>query len=345
VTQFRFGGETVPAFFDNPLTGLYYQYNSFAMKQAGFIADMVKRMKFRSLVPDFTKAVRDGRGAAFLADLGAGERGELVRYAVNASAFVSVLGLMGASYGQVIGKSGLPTFYDGAQDILDGLASGDTEKVKRGIVNVSIPPALQPLVRKGLEGLPDYLPARKLFAAEQRDLIAGLMGGEDTVIIRDAKGRVKETIDRDEAFRRFTFGSARTKESAERQRGFDEINRLRFQADERSEDEYRLASTILEDLRRAGPDESDAVFEAYVASGELTDAVLEKLNDLLDDEERGVGQFERSLRSLPVAERAIYISESLDRMKTEDERRDFLEAMIEARVLTEAVLDEMEAAP
>ena len=337
-TQFKFGIETKPAAFSNPVTDLWHQYNSFSLNQAEYIHGMLKNAHIKRMVPDLKKAMDEGRMVEYLSELTQGERGEAIRYITNSGLLISALGAMGGSFFNAIGRGMEPSFVEGTMEMLDGMAQGNADVFQRGALNVMIPPALQGPWRGDWQQLK---PGRNF--TRQMDMAAQLMSDEEQVTIMTGDGqRISRLLERNEALREIFFGTSRVPEFEERSRLFDSINKINNLYQEGIDDEWVLARDIIENnLRGTTEEERAGKVKNLIESGILSDSVAEKINTLLEEEVLGVGALERSFNNMRSNEsKAYFLMQQKDEM-TEQEFVDFYLELNKKGLISESLAEMM----
>ena len=98
MTQFRYGLEEKPIAFDNPFMDMYYQYNTFALKQVEFTMDMWKNQDTKNLWKDYVQAHKEGKTKEFIANMSQGKRSEFIRFVINLGISQMLLSLIGLSF-------------------------------------------------------------------------------------------------------------------------------------------------------------------------------------------------------------------------------------------------------
>jgi len=241
LTQFRYGAETKPLIFDNPILSLFDQYNTFARKQAELVADMFKDTRLTKLLPDFREAIKTGRTTEFFVQLTQGDRKRFVHYVINCGALIYILSLMGGDYFDAIGKSVSPTFLDGTEDILKGIWEGNTRQINKGLLRLATPPAIERLIRLRPEQL---IPGRHI--PETFEMFQASLG-EDLYEVTQTKGAMETLVERitpTEARKRMIFGKYRTAQAQQNWQAWQALNDLQQEYNEyRDED---LISLLLE---------------------------------------------------------------------------------------------------
>jgi len=193
ITQFRYGKETTPIAFDNPLMSLYYQYNTFAIKQAELVGGMIKGTDFLNLFNDFKKAYASGKTKEFIADLPQGQRGEFIRFLFNAFILSLILGngYVWDSIFNSIFKGMVPNQVQGFQDVMTGLWTGDTTLRDQGYAEVLKPPSWTVFEDLSQYGIKSWLLNSKV--VKQLNLIHSILTGQPAEI-KSKAGKVVEKI-------------------------------------------------------------------------------------------------------------------------------------------------------
>jgi len=214
ITQFRYGIEEKPIFFDNPILNLYYQYNTFALKQIEFTEEMARNLEAKGIIRDFRQAVRERKTKEFIANLTQGQRGEFIRFVIN----IFILSLiLGWSYiWEAVFKGIVPNQVEGVWKILKGFWSGDKKLRAKGYRQVLAPPAYDLIEKVADYGIIATIKSFK--AVKQLDLIRIMLTGEGE--LRTIEGKVKEKITSEVAIGRLLKS---TKEESARvnQKGWD----------------------------------------------------------------------------------------------------------------------------
>ncbi len=323
ITQFRFGVETKPAAFANPVTDLYHQYNTFALNQGELVWGMASKLKARGLLTGLNKAIKEKKTGAFLADLTMGERGEIIRYVANASGLIYALNAMGGSFFRAIGRSVEPTFVSGLGDFGKGLMEGDPRLMQDGLLRAIVPPAFQGLVLRGEAD--QFQPAKNLF--KNLELAGQLLDGEEQITIYTRDGiRVERILDRNEAVKEFFFGTGRVPQFEERGRIYDAIREIRKDADLKREDEWHLAREIVgKHIVRNDPDQITQKLVAEYEAGNLTESVLDKVITLVEEEVLGITSVDRAIGAISGNEnKAVFLM----KMRDEYDEAEFEELLI-----------------
>lgn len=202
LTQFRYGITEKPVAFDNPIMDLYYQYNTFALKQAELVEQMALNVRLKSVIADFRKAHQEGRTAEFLADLTEGDRGEFLRFSINAFLLSFILG---AGYvWDAVFKGMIPGQVIGLKDVIVGLWNGDKALRQKGYKAMIKPPSWDLIERFADYGATATILNAKAF--RQLELIRGIVTG-DEVEIKNAAGEVVEKITPETAMGRLLSSS------------------------------------------------------------------------------------------------------------------------------------------
>ena len=316
LTQFRFGREAKPALFQNPITDMFHQYNTFALNQAELVFGMAKKLQARGLLKDFSHAVKAGKGWDFIRGVTQGERGEIIRYVINVSGLIYVLNAMGGSFFRAIGRGVEPSWIEGIMTFGDGLIDGDAERMRRGLFITLVPTAFRPLLDREPERM---LPARTL--ARNMDIAYQLMSDEDAIRIMTNDGvHLNRMLTRDEAFKEIIFGAGRVPDFDERRKVFSGVRDVERLARLRREDEWGTAREIIEKHIRGQDQETAASNLVFLLEeGIINDSVLEKMNTLIEEETLEIGVIERSIRSIGRNEdKALYILKQREYMGEEE---------------------------
>jgi len=219
ITQFRWGIEEKPVIFDNPIMNLYYQYNTFALKQLEFTEEIIRNTKVLTIWDDFKKANEQGKDKEFWIRLTQGERAELFYFILNA-ALLSFL-LSWSYVWEAIFKGIVPNQVEGVIKFFKGLWQGDDFMRKEGLKQVMIPPAIDLITKLADYGVKGTI--KNMKAVKQIDLIEGIIEGE--VELRDLRGRHKEDLTREVAWRRL-FMASREKTALINHKGWDKYKNL-----------------------------------------------------------------------------------------------------------------------
>ena len=220
VTQFKYGIEEKPIFFDNPIADLYYQYNTFAIKQAELVGGMMKNTRLLSTLKDFRKAHEEGTTKEFLTDLTQGERGEFIRFSMNAFILSVILG-SGYVFDSIF-KGMIPNQVQGFKDVILGLWDGDEDKLRSGYKKMLKPPGYQLIEDLAVYGVKPVVTNAK--AIKQMNLIYSVVTGEP-VEIKSKKGEVIEKIKPKTALGRL-FASTKEKTAQTNSKGWDSYNAI-----------------------------------------------------------------------------------------------------------------------
>ena len=236
ITQFRYGIAEKPVAFDNPIMDLYYQYNTFALKQAELIEGMLRNVDIKNTWKDFVKAKESGKTKEFIADLSQGERAEFMRYIINVFILSMILGMSYVWKSAV--KGIVPNQMEGALDILQGLWRGDSDQMGRGWKKFLTPPAYD-LVEKAAEyGIVATIKNAKVF--RQLNLLSAALQGEGT--IENISGKTTEKIDREVAVKRL-FAPTEEKTAKANSEGWD----MYFELQESYTDTRKEAISLIKD--------------------------------------------------------------------------------------------------
>jgi len=269
MTQFRYGLTEKPVIFDNPIGDLYYQYNTFTIKQAEFVAEMLRNQRTRELLKDFKKAREQGKTKEFISDLPKGERGEFIRFLLNAAILAYPLALLGFGIFELVGKSMVPSFLEGLSDIATGLWDGDSDKIKGGVLKIAIPPSLQWVLNA-------KFPTPR--AIKEVELIEmALEGGGE---LRTATGKPKEKLTEEQAVRRLFLGG-RSPEQRLNQSGWDTFNSLQNKYDNMREEAMNLLADGKREKAREMVHEynikaKEKVQEMKTDYADITDLILQE---------------------------------------------------------------------
>ena len=189
ITQFRYGMEEKPIFFDSPITDLYYQYNTFALKQIEFTEEMAQHLETTGILKDYRQAVKEGKTKEFFVTLTQGQRGELLRFILNA--FILSLFLSWSYIWEAVFKGVIPNQAEGAWKVLKGYWTGDKKLREQGFRQVLLPPSWDLIEKVADYGIVATVKNAK--AVKQLDLLRSSLTGED-VELRTMEGKVKEKI-------------------------------------------------------------------------------------------------------------------------------------------------------
>lgn len=214
ISQFRYGVEEKPIFFDNPIADLWYQYNTFALKQIEFTEDMVAKLEAKGLLTQINIAIKDGKTKEFIANLSQGDRGEIIRFIMNAFILSMILG-SGYVWDAVF-KGVIPSQVTGLWDILKGLLTGNKKLRQKGYKEVLMPPSFQLI-----ENISDYgieATVKNAKVVKQFDLIYIAVTGEGELKTMD--GKPKEKITGEVALGRL-FKSSREKTALVNRNGWE----------------------------------------------------------------------------------------------------------------------------
>lgn len=189
ITQFRYGMEEKPIFFDSPITDLYYQYNTFALKQIEFTEEMAQHLETTGILKDYRQAVKQGKTKEFFVTLTQGQRGELIRFILNA--FILSFFLGWSYIWEAIFKGVIPNQAEGAWKVLKGYWTGDRKLREQGYRQILLPPSWDLIEKVADYGIVATVKNAK--AVKQLDLLRATITGED-VELRTMEGKVKEKI-------------------------------------------------------------------------------------------------------------------------------------------------------
>jgi len=234
MTQFRYGVEEKPIFFDNPIADMYYQYNTFALKQIEFTEQMAKNLEVKGILKDFREAHQKGETKEFVANLTQGERGEFIRFILNAFILMLVLG-QGYVW-EAIFKGVVPNQVEGFWKVSKGYWTGNKKLRQQGYKQMLLPPAWD-LVEK----LADYgivATIKNAKAVKQLDLLKIVITGEGES--RTMAGKKKEDVTRKVAIGRL-FKSYREETGLRNSKGWD----LYFELDTRYNDTREKAIELI----------------------------------------------------------------------------------------------------
>lgn len=220
LTQFKYGVETKPIFFDNPIADLYYQYNTFAIKQAELVGGMMKSTRLLSVIKDYQKAHAEGTTKEFLTELTQGERAEFIRFLMNAFILSFVLG-SGYVFTSVF-KGMIPNQVQGLSDVMVGLWTGDKDKLQTGYKEILKPPGYQLIENLAVYGIKPVLMHAK--AIRQAELIYSVVTGKK-VGLENLSGKVTEKIGPDVALGRLV-ASSKEKTAVANSKGWDTYNAI-----------------------------------------------------------------------------------------------------------------------
>lgn len=196
ITQFRYGIEEKPVAFDNPVMDLFYQYNTFAIKQAELVEGMIRNVDLKNTWKDYKKAHAEGKTKEFVAELSQGQRAEFIRYILNVFILSMILGM---SYVWKAAVKGIvPNQMEGVIDILKGLWDGDKDEMARGWKKFLTPPAYDLIQKVSQYGITATIKNAKVF--RQLNLISAALQGEGT--IENIEGKQTEKITRGVAIKR-----------------------------------------------------------------------------------------------------------------------------------------------
>lgn len=299
MTQFRFGLENKPAMFRNPIANLYYQYSSFALKQAELVGGMMTKLASKDTWKEFQAARVNGNVAEFLEKLSYGEKGEFIRYILNASLLIGFLSSIGGSFFKTIGRSVEPPILEGFYKVANGLASGDQDQMKDGVIAMAIPPALQPLFRGQGERM---VPLNN--ALKQTELIYKMLDEDEMIVMMSRDGiRQDRILNREQALKELLFGRSRTEEYEDRAAMYEDIqdiNRLRTEA---KDDEGLAARHIIDNyINGKSPEERSQGLADLASRGVLNEAVIDRMVDLMTEDALGIVAEDRLVRSVSTAE-------------------------------------------
>jgi len=222
VTQFRYGKEETPAAFDNSIGNLYYQYNTFTLKQAEFVLDMWEKQRTKDLWKDFQKAAGDGKVPEYFEQLTQGERGELFRFVVNVAIMQFLLSLIGLSFWDLLSKGLIPNQIEGAQKMVVGLKDGNTDMMKEGLWQMMIPPGIQLIIDFAKYGIKAQISNMRV--VKQVDLLRAAITGK-TAEVKSREGKVVAKLTPEQALQEAVFGS-KSKTSVANSKSWDLVNRL-----------------------------------------------------------------------------------------------------------------------
>ena len=214
ITQFRYGLEEKPIFFDNPIADLYYQYNTFALKQIEFTEQLARNLEAKGILKDFREAHKQGKTKEFVADLTQGKRGDFIRYILNFFVLMLVLG-QGFVW-EALFKGIVPNQAEGFLKVLKGYWTGDKKLRQSGYKQVLTPPSFDLIEKMADFGIKATVLNAK--AMKQLDLLRIALIGEGE--LETIGGDVKEEITRGVAITRL-FKSSREKTALRNRQGWD----------------------------------------------------------------------------------------------------------------------------
>jgi len=201
LTQFRYGIEEKPVFFDNPITDAFYQYNTFALKQAELVEGMLESTELRKVVGDFKKAHDDGKTKEFLVELTQGQRSEFIRFILNALLLSMILG---AGYvWDAVFKGMIPNQVTGFKDVMVGLWTGNKELRSKGYKEMLTPPSWDLIERFADYGIKATIKNAKAF--KQLILLHSIITGEPAEL-KTIAGKPSEKITPEVALERLVAG-------------------------------------------------------------------------------------------------------------------------------------------
>ena len=178
--NFRYGLGETPKIFRNPVGQLYYQYNTFATKQAELIANMAARTFKKGQVEEFMKAVNDGKGVEYLKKQGSPTRVALLRYILYVSALIAATSTLGVSIADVFYKGAVPNQVENLIRGVYALVTGNWYEAMKDIGMAATPPIVSGLAPSKLVPFPKgFIPAEKqIFRIKKGKSLKQVLGFE-----------------------------------------------------------------------------------------------------------------------------------------------------------------------
>ena len=196
ITQFRYGIEEKPVAFDNPIMDLYYQYNTFAIKQAELVEGMIRNVDLKEIWNGYKQAKQEGKTKEFVAELTQGQRAEFFRYILNVFILSAILGMAYVWKSAV--KGIVPNQIEGVIDILKGLWDGDKDQMARGWKKFLMPPGYDLIEKVSKYGIKATIKNAKVF--RQLNLISAALQGEGS--LENIEGKTTEKVTHGVAIKR-----------------------------------------------------------------------------------------------------------------------------------------------
>ncbi len=230
IVNFKYGVGQIPRMFANPIGQLYYQYMTFVLKQGELLGNMASKLPKKNMIPDFVKAMEEGKGVDWLMTYESPERLAFLKYWLYVGVLATALQQTGFKIWDTFTKGFIPNQLEALPQLVEGIWEGNTDKIQTSLGKMAAFPAIS----KGWKGL---VPLRTQ-AQRTLQFIEAWKTGQ----ITDANQKVIEKeVAKEEAFRRFLMGTYGTAEGQQRADTFTQITDLKTKYSEYRTEAFNIA--------------------------------------------------------------------------------------------------------